>query len=76
VFQGVNIIEFGKRFQANAACLQYLMDVKCMTDLNAASLVLQDIRKTSDGSIYIARIVAMKNQPQREHCFTKLNFHC
>ena len=28
MFQGVNIIEFGKRFQTNADCLQFLMDIK------------------------------------------------
>ena len=28
MFQGMNIIEFGKRFQTNADCLQYLMDIK------------------------------------------------
>ena len=28
MFQGMNIIEFGKRLQTNADCLQYLMDTK------------------------------------------------
>ena len=28
MFEGMNIIEFGKRFQTNADCLQYLMDIK------------------------------------------------
>lgn len=28
MFEGMNIIEFGKRFQSNADCLQYLMDIK------------------------------------------------
>ena len=28
MFKGMNIIEFVKRFQTNADCLQYLMDVK------------------------------------------------
>jgi hypothetical protein len=28
MFTGMNIIEFGKRFQTNADCLQYLMDIK------------------------------------------------
>lgn len=29
MFEGMDIIEFGKRFQINADCLQYLMDIKC-----------------------------------------------
>ena len=28
MFQGMNIIEFSKRFQTDADCLQYLMDIK------------------------------------------------
>lgn len=28
MFQGMNIIDFGKRFQTNADCLEYLMDIK------------------------------------------------
>jgi len=28
MFKGMNIIEFGKRFQTNADCLQYMMDIK------------------------------------------------
>jgi transposase-like protein len=28
MFEGMNIIDFGKRFQSNADCLQYLLDIK------------------------------------------------
>jgi hypothetical protein len=31
MFQGMNIIEFSKRFQTNVDCFQYLMDVKWST---------------------------------------------
>ncbi len=39
MFQGMDIIEFGQRFQTNADCLQYLMDIKWEEGLNAASVV-------------------------------------
>ena len=40
MLQGMNIIEFCRRFQTNVDCLQYLMDVKWAQDLYAVSAVL------------------------------------
>ena len=76
MFKGMNLIEFGKRFQTNGDCLQYLMDIKWAEGFKCSKCGSLKYWKGKHGPIYVARIAATKNLQQWGHCFTRLNFRC